>query len=143
MATTTTEENEQLARDHFTRVWNHGEFDTAVLTDDYQVHTHIGGHETYTFNEFQGFVTQARESMPDLRKEPDDVFATDDKVTIQYTMTGTQEGEFKGIPPTGEEVEIADVAIYRIEDGELAESWLVADFLRAMKQLGIVEPPGE
>ncbi len=143
MATTTTEENEQLARDHFTRVWNHGEFDTDVLTDDFRVHTHSGGHETYTLDEFREVIAQARESIPDLRKEPDDVFAADDRVTIQYTMTGTQEGEFKGVPPTGKEVEIAGVAVYRIEDGGLAESWFVADFLRAMKQLGVIEPSEE
>lgn len=140
---TSRSENEQLARDHFTRVWNHGEFDTDVLTDDYRVHLNLGGHETYTLDEFREFVTRVREAIPDLHKEPDDVFATDDKVTIRYTMTGTQEGEFEGIPGTGDEIEINAIAIYRVEDRGLAECWLVADFLRAMKQLGIVEPPEE
>lgn len=139
MATTTAEENERLAVEHFDRVWNRGEFDADVLADDYLVHTNLGAHETHTLEEFRAFVTDAREAVPDLRKEPDDIVATDDEVVIRYTMTGTQRGEFKGIPPTGEEMEINAVTTYRIEDGKLAEEWIVADFLRALKQLGIVD----
>lgn len=139
MATPTSTENEQLAREHFDRVWRQGEFDTDVLTDDYRVHTNLGGQETHTREEFQAFVEQAREAIPDLRKEPDDVVATDEKVTIRYTMTGTQEGEFEGIPATGDEVEINAIAIQRFEDGKIAEEWIVADFLRALKQLGVVD----
>ncbi|PSP54853.1 ester cyclase, partial [Halobacteriales archaeon QS_1_67_19] len=60
-------------------------------------------------------------------------------VVVRYTMTGTQQGEFKGIPPTGEDVEIAGIAIYRVDDGTITEAWVVSDFLRAMKQIGVVE----
>ena len=140
---TTSEENEQLALDHFDRVWHQGEFDRDVLADDYRVHTNLGSHEEYTLEEFEAAIAESRAAIPDLRKEPEDVIATDDRVVIRYTMTGTQEGEFKGVPPTGEDVEIAGVGTYRIEDGKLAEAWYVADFLRAMTQLGVVEPPGE
>lgn len=143
MATTTIEENERLARRHFDRVWNRGDFEKDVLADDYRVHTNTGTQEEHTLEEFEAQITESREAIPNLRKEVDDVIATDDRVVIRYTMTGTQEGEFKGVPPTGEDVEIAGVGIYRIEDGELAEAWYVADFLRAMSQLGVVEPPTE
>jgi steroid delta-isomerase-like uncharacterized protein len=139
MATTTIEENERLAREHFDRVWNHDEFETDTLADGYRVQTNLGAHDEHSLEEFQGFVAQAHEAVPDLQKEIDDSIATDDRVVIRYTMTGTQKGEFKGIPPTGESIEIAGIAIYRIEDGALAEAWIVADFLRAMKQLGVVD----
>ena len=139
MTTTTIEENERLAREHFDRVWNHGEFETDALADEYRVQTNLGTQEEHSLETFQEFVAQAREAVPDLRKEIDDSIATDGKVTIRYTMTGTQKGEFKGIPPTGESIEIAGVAIYRIEDGTLTEAWIVSDFLRALKQLGVVD----
>jgi steroid delta-isomerase-like uncharacterized protein len=139
MATTTAAENERLARDHFDRVWNRGEFDEDVLADDYRVHTHLGGHEVHTVEEFREFVAGTRAAVPDLYKEPEDVVATDDRVVIRYTMTGTQEGEFRGIPATGGEIEIGAVAVYRVEDGRLAEAWLVADFLRALRQLDVVD----
>lgn len=143
MATTTIEENERLARQHFDQVWHHGEFDRDVLADDFRVHTNTGSHEEYTLEEFEESIANAREALPDLQKEPDDVIATEDRVVIRYTMTGTQEGELKGVPPTGEDVEIAGVGIYHIDDGKLTEAWYVADFLRAMTQLGVVDPPSK
>jgi steroid delta-isomerase-like uncharacterized protein len=139
MGTTIAAENERLARDHFDRVWNRGEFDEGVLTDDYRVHTHLGAHEVHSLAEFREFVAGTREAVPDLYKEPEDVVATEDRVVVRYTMTGTQEGEFRGIPATGGELEIGAVAVYRVEDGRLAESWLVADFLRALRQLGVAD----
>ena len=139
MATTTTEETERLVREHFEGVWNHGEFVSDVIADDFVVHTNLGAREDHTLEAFQGFVAGAREALPDLHKEPDDVIATDGKATIRYTMTGTQEGEFQGIPPTGREIELTGVAIFRLENGEIAEAWYVADFLRAMRQLGAVD----
>ena len=139
MATITVEENERLVREHFDRVWNHGEFDTDNLADDYRVQTNLGAHEEHPLEKFQAFVAQAREAVPDLHKEIEDTIATAEKVVVRYTMTGTQQGEFKGIPPTGEDVEIAGIAIYRVDDGTITEAWIVSDFLRAMKQLGVVE----
>lgn len=139
MSTLTTEQSERLVREHFDRTWNDGDLDPSVLADDFRVHMHLGGHEEYTLEEFRHVLAEMREAVPDLHKEPDDVVATEEKVAIRYTMTGTQEGEFKEIPATGESVEIAAVAIYRIEDGKIAESWVVADFLRAMRQLGVVD----
>lgn len=139
MATTAVEENERIAREHFDRVWNRGEFDPDVLADDYRVHTHLGAHEQYTLGEFRDVVARIHEAVPDMRKEPEDVVATDDRVVVRYTTTGTQEGELKGMPPTGERMEFAAVAIYRLEDGELAEAWYVGDFLRATRQLGVAD----
>lgn len=111
MTTTPIEENERLAREHFDRVWNHGEFETDALADEYRVQTNLGTQEEHSLETFQEFVAQAREAVPDLRKEIDDSIATDGKVTIRYTMTGTQKGEFKGIPPTGESIEITGVGM--------------------------------
>ncbi|WP_222913390.1 ester cyclase [Natrinema sp. SYSU A 869] len=139
MATTSVEENERLVREHFDRVWNQGEFDTDFLADEYRVQTRLGTHEDHTLGEFQDLVASARAAVPDLHKEIDETIATDEKVVVRYTMTGTQEGELKGIPPTGEEVEVAGVAIYRLEDGLIAEEWIIANFLRAFKQLGVLE----
>lgn len=140
---TTIEETKQLVLDHFDRVWHHGEFDTDVLADDYRVHTNLGSHEKYTREEFEESLAESRAAILDLHKEIEDVIATDNRVVIRYTLTGTQDGEFKGVPPTSEGMEIAGVGIYHIEDGKLAEAWYVQDMLRAMTQFGVVDPPGE
>jgi steroid delta-isomerase-like uncharacterized protein len=60
---------------------------------------------------------------PDLRFTIDDLVAEDDRVTIRWTMRGTNTGPLFGQPPTGEPVEMAAIAIFRIADGKLAERW--------------------
>jgi predicted ester cyclase len=47
-----------------------------------------------------------------------------------------------GLPATRREVDIAFIAIYRVEAGRIAERWLVGDELAMMRQLGVVPAPG-
>lgn len=139
MSATPVEENERIAREHFDRMWNHGEFDASVLADGYNVVANIGEHQELTFEEFQAKITHFREAFPDLHKEPGGVIATNGKVVIPYRFTGTHEGELMGIPPTHNEVEISAVGIFDVENGKIAKEWYVADFLRMMRQLGVAD----
>lgn len=139
MATTPAEENERIARAHFDRMWNRGEFDESVLADDYRAILNAGARHEFTLDEKQEKVAKWLEAFPDLRAEPDETMATDETVVIRYTLTGTHEGEILGIPPTGNEVEIAVVDICYMENGTITKEWYVADFLRLMKQLGVVD----
>jgi steroid delta-isomerase-like uncharacterized protein len=60
---------------------------------------------------------------PDIRFEIHDLVAEGDRVTIRWTMRGTRSGTFLGQPPTGEQVEMSAIVIFRVEDGKLAERW--------------------
>jgi predicted ester cyclase len=55
--------------------------------------------------------------------------------------TGTHEGEFLGIPPTGKRIELETIDIIRVRDGKCVEHWGVSDGLALMQQLGVIEPP--
>jgi steroid delta-isomerase-like uncharacterized protein len=139
MSTLTTDQSERLVLEQFDRTWNQGEVDAGAHADDFRTHVHLGGRETYTLDEFERVLAAMREAVPDLHKDVEDVVATDEKVALRYTMTGTQEGEFRDVPATGDAMEIDAMAIYRVADGKIAESWIVADFLHAMQQLGVAE----
>ena len=60
---------------------------------------------------------------PDLRFTIDDLIAEDDRVTIRWTLHGTNTGPMLGRPPTGQPVELAAIVIFRIADGKIAERW--------------------
>jgi predicted ester cyclase len=47
-----------------------------------------------------------------------------------------------GAPPTGKSFSIDWMAVYRFQDGKIAERWLQADDLGMMAQLGFVQLPG-
>ena len=52
-------------------------------------------------------------------------------------MTGTQKGEFLGIPPSDKQVRIEGMIFFRFKDSKIIERWEVIDILSAAKQLGV------
>ena len=75
---------------------------------------------------------------PGYQMIAEDVIAEGDKVVVRATMHGTHQGELMGIPPTGKQVTVSMIVVYRIVDAKIAEHWIVADQLGLMQQLGAV-----
>lgn len=80
-----------------------------------------------------------RESFPDFHMELIDVIAEDDKVAGYFQCSGTHEGAWRGVPPTGRRFENVDeIYIFRVEDGKLFSAIaVVEDNLTRLQQLGI------
>jgi steroid delta-isomerase-like uncharacterized protein len=75
---------------------------------------------------------------PDLHITIEDLIEEGDKVVMRDTVTGTHQGEYMGIPPTGKSVTYNEIFIARFAGGRIAETWGVVDVLSQMKQLGVV-----
>lgn len=75
-------------------------------------------------------------AFPDLHVVIDEIIAEGDKVGIWYTARGTQRGEFKGVPPTGKQVNWVGVDLLRVEGGKIVEGRFVDDSLGLLRQLG-------
>jgi steroid delta-isomerase-like uncharacterized protein len=75
-------------------------------------------------------------AFPDLRITIEDLIAEGDKVVGRNTVTGTQYGEYMGLPPTGKSVTYNEIFICRFAGGRIAETWGVVDVLSQMRQLG-------
>ncbi len=83
-------------------------------------------------------------AFPDMRMDVQDVIASGDKAVARVRVSGTHEGEFMGIPPTGNQVSMNLIDITRFgNDGLAREHWGVADQLAMLQQLGVIpsEPP--
>ncbi|MQA09000.1 MAG: ester cyclase [Pseudonocardiaceae bacterium] len=74
---------------------------------------------------------------PDLHVEVEDVIAEGDKVVSRNTVSGTHEGEYLGVAPTGKSLTWNEIFIGRLVDGRVAETWGVVDVAAQMRQLGI------
>ena len=46
-------------------------------------------------------------------------------------------GEFMGIAATGKRVEIRYMDFWKVEDGKIADNWVMVDFPYIMRQLGV------
>jgi steroid delta-isomerase-like uncharacterized protein len=77
-------------------------------------------------------------AFPDLHVAVEDVIAEGDKVVCRNTVTGTHQGEYRGLPPTGKSVTYNEIFIFRFADGRIAEIWGVVDVLTQMRQLGVI-----
>src|SRR5947207_11625530 len=66
---------------------------------------------------------------PDLHVAIEDLIAEGDKVVSRNVVTGTHQGEYMGIAPTGKSVRYDEIFIFRFVDGRIAETWGVVDVL--------------
>ena len=76
--------------------------------------------------------------LPDLHLTIEDLIAEGDKVVARNTVTGTHQGEYMGLPPTGKSVTYNEIFIVRFAGGRIAETWGVVDVLSQMRQLGAI-----
>jgi predicted ester cyclase len=60
-------------------------------------------------------------------------------VTPYKLYRGTPLGEFLGFPPMGRSFEIETVDVMRVVDGRITEHWGVANLLKLLTQIGVVE----
>src|SRR5215216_5839105 len=118
------EENKALVRREQAELWNHtGNLDAAA--------------ELFAPDRVEDAKQEAasvRRGFPDLESTIEDLIAERDKATHQ--------GEYMGIPPTGNRVSFRGISIYRIEGGQIAESWGLSEDLGLMRQIGAIPEPG-
>ena len=74
--------------------------------------------------------------------EIEDMVAQEDQVVVRWTWRVTHEGEYMGIPPTGNQVIMTGITFHRFTEGKVAENWHEYDALGFMQQLGLVPPMG-
>jgi predicted ester cyclase len=80
-------------------------------------------------------------AFPDWTETVDDVVAERDRVVVRVTGSGTHQGPFQGIPPTGKRVTATGIGIGRIAGGRIAEAWAEYDALGLLAQLGAFPRP--
>jgi len=124
-----TDANKALARRVPNEVFNQG--NTAAI-DELFTATHLSHGRTAAEDQhgtdgFKQFVTGARTAFPDLHMTVEDQIAEGDKVVTRWTFHGTQKGELKmgpapALPPTGKEVTVTGIGIYRIENGKIRKA---------------------
>jgi len=81
--------------------------------------------------------TSLLSAFPDARWTVEDQLAEGDKVVTRYVMTGTHNGEFMGVAPTGRQITITGLCLDRIVEGKIVEEWDEWNALSMMRELGM------
>jgi predicted ester cyclase len=87
------------------------------------------------------FVSAVLAGFSDYRGEIVEILAEGDKVVARIQWSGTQDGPFLGLPPSGNKVRFSTADFFRIEGGKVVEHWDVVDSLPRAVALGLVPPP--
>jgi steroid delta-isomerase-like uncharacterized protein len=134
------EENKAVVR-KFIEAYNNRNLDIfeELVAPDYVDHTHhIQGRE-----DFKQLFTAAFKGFPDWHENIEEIIAEDDRIWVRVTATGTHTGEWDlfgvRLPPTGRQITMPMVFIWRIANGKLAEGREVDDSLNFLKQLGVID----
>jgi steroid delta-isomerase-like uncharacterized protein len=71
----------------------------------------------------------------------EEIFSSGDRVVVRWTGSGTHVGEVNGIPATGKPIRVDAIAIHKVTDGKISESWEVWDTLGFLQQIGVAPTP--
>ena len=137
------DQNKQLIRRVVEECWNTG---NAALADefyspDFVFHTE-GDEEMRSPESIKQWLAAVRGAVPDLKYQIDGLHCDGDRVALRYTVRGTHEGPFQGLPPTGAKVEVTGHMVLRVNDGQVHEGWGYWDTLGLLITLGVVPPLG-
>lgn len=77
-------------------------------------------------------------AFPQYELIAEDMIAEGDKVAVRAIFKGTHKGDLMGIAPTGKQVTLPFIIVYRIAGDKIVEHWMSVDQLSLMQQLGVV-----
>ena len=80
-------------------------------------------------------------AFPDLRIEIEQILASGDSVVTRMHATGTHEGSFAGIAPTGRSISMQACSVVEIRNGKAVRGRLYADNATLFQQLGVLSLP--
>jgi predicted ester cyclase len=81
-----------------------------------------------------------RTAFPDRVDVMEHVIAEGDTVGLLFRLNATHEGNLFGIPPTKKKIDVYEIALLRIVNGQMVEGWFMMDEAELLRQLGAKMP---
>jgi steroid delta-isomerase-like uncharacterized protein len=132
-----TEANKVLVRRFYDEVTN-GRNVAALdelLAPNFAGFTGEGAEYGQNREEFKQMLSTMLNAFPDHHQTIHDWIAEGDKVVTRWTAQGTHLREYAGIAPTGKQVKITGMDIFRVVDGKIVEVWAEVNMPGMMEQL--------
>lgn len=123
---------------YFDELMNDGDFSVVndIFTEDCQLSITTIPLPVRGIEGVRGFATTLRGGFPNIRFTVDHLIVDGDKVLANWRITGTHQGEFLGIPPTGHIIQDHGNDVFHLRDGKITRVWVNEDSLGLMRQLG-------
>jgi predicted ester cyclase len=99
---------------------------------------HNGSRTIQGLPAYKRYLAPFFSAFPDAHFTTEAMVAEGDTVAVRRTFRGTHRGSLMGLPPTGRQVRISDMAMLRVANGKFVEAWNNADDLGMLRQLGVI-----
>jgi predicted ester cyclase len=96
---------------------------------------HLSGQRPHSLDELMKLERGFAAAFANISYTVEDLLAVGDRVALRVTTRAIHAGEFHGVGPTGRQVTLTGIVIYRIVDGRIAESWGELDLMGLFRQL--------
>ncbi|MBW4481335.1 MAG: ester cyclase [Tildeniella torsiva UHER 1998/13D] len=130
--------NKKIAQRFVNEILNDGNFETVgeIIAPDFVFNTPIAPHPIRGPEGLKTFVTKLKQAFPDIHYQIDLEMGDDSMAAIRWLMTGTHQGEFIGLPPSNNSVNLQGVSIFEIVSGQITQIWVNANDLGLLEQIG-------
>ena len=139
----TLEENKSLAFRFWEEIWNQGNLDAAdqIVSSDFLLYLPTNPEPLHGPEGLKQWATVVGTAFPDKHFSIEDVIAEGNSVVTRWLLRGTHNGDFMAIPPTGKQVTMSGISIFRIADGKIVEDRAAEDTLNLLQQVGAIPEP--
>jgi steroid delta-isomerase-like uncharacterized protein len=145
----TVEENKALVRRFVEALWNAGDLTVVddLVAPDFVNHSAAPG----TRADREGFrqaAARTRALFPDFHVTVEELIAEGEAVVVRFTARGTLQLAWEHpiigpIGATGRQATWTGMRLFHLAGGRITETWVNADTLAMMQQLGALPRPGE
>jgi len=139
------EVNKKVVQRFVEECWNQVNLNkaTELLSEQARFHDAVFPNLNPGVQNIKNHIEGFRRAFPDLKFTIDDAIAERNEVVNYWKATGTQKGQFLGMPATNRKVNLEGTSIYQIEGARIAEAHTTWNLASLMQQIGIMEIPQE
>ncbi|MGF1567088.1 MAG: ester cyclase [Nodosilinea sp.] len=102
------------------------------------MHNFPGGKSPASREEYKAFFRQWNSGVAEQECRILAIAAEGEHIAVRYAITGCHAGNLFGVSATGNALNFTGVAFYRMEQGQIAETWLYPDTATLLGQLGVL-----
>ena len=116
-------------------IWNQKRLDR--LHEAFDAHTNFHGsvETAQGCDAIKAILQKWVDAFPDLHYTADDIVISGNKVACRWHGSGTHQGRFLGIDPTGKAIKHVGIEMIHLEKGKVREFWASSNMLEIYKHL--------
>ena len=86
---------------------------------------------------------RAHTGLSDVSLNLQTIVAEGDMVAVRWSFAAKHTGQMFNVAPTNADIDTARVMFFRLEDGKIAELWMLSDYFKLFQDMGAIPPFNE